>query len=71
MTVRLPRPPVTKEPDVNRYFDDMTRALGQEFDKRTPDDTVRRSLFLKSPDDSIWEITVSNAGAFVATKVFG
>lgn len=69
--MRMPRPPKTDQDHLNRYFDDITRTVASEFEKRTPDDTVRKSLFLKSPDDSVWEIAVSNAGVISATKVFG
>jgi hypothetical protein len=49
----------------------MVKVLLRELAKRTPDDTVRNSVFLRSPDGSTWEITVDNAGLIVTTKVSG
>ena len=48
---------------------DVVDFFGRQLDKRTPDNEVRRELFLRDPDGGVWSIGVDNAGAITTTKV--
>ena len=67
----FPTVPPLPSPVLHSFLVGMVKVLLRELAKRTPDDTVRNSVFLRSPDGSTWEITVDNAGLIVTTKVSG
>jgi hypothetical protein len=54
-----------------QFLNEMVRVLTSELAKRTPDDTSRRSVYLTSPDGSVWEVTINNTGVLETTKVSG
>lgn len=51
------------------YLVRLNRSLEIELSKRTPDDQVQTSLYLSSPNGSIYQIKVSDAGVISATLV--
>jgi hypothetical protein len=67
--VRTPPAPQFKDPPETRKMQDVIDFMGRQFDKRTPDNEVRRELFLRDPDGGIWSVGVDNTGAFTSTKV--
>lgn len=71
ITVRPPRLPETGNVAITRVFETVLRWLVTELGKRTPDDTVRGSLLLRSSDGSVWEVTVDDLGALGIVKVNG
>jgi hypothetical protein len=60
-----------KDPEVTRFVEEFLRE--QERTKREVLNaiTANRSLLLYSPTAKVYEITVSDAGALVVTKVAG
>ena len=69
--MRLPTVPSFTNTAWTKWATDLTKVLTAEFLKRTPDDTSRKSVYLNSPDGSIWEITVDDTGTLTTTKVLG
>lgn len=59
------------DPALERYLRDLSVITQSEFKDRTPDREGGRSIHLVSPDGSVFEVTVNNAGALAATKVLG
>lgn len=70
MKIKFPRIPPSL-PATERYFRDHDTVVDRELQARTPDLEGRNSLLLVSPDRSVWEITVDDAGAISAAKVQG
>ena len=61
------KPPKAPTNDVFlRYF---VEWASKELEERTPDNQVRRELYLRSPDGGIWQVTVDDAGALATVKV--
>lgn len=59
------------EEPYKRYQLDYNGVIQKEFDARTPDTSSRDSVYISSPDGSIWQVTVDDAGAVSAAKVLG
>lgn len=66
---RPPAPPASS-PDAG-YLRSLSEYIVREFSRRVLTDTVMTQLFLASPDGSVFQIKVSDAGVISATKVSG
>lgn len=69
-TVKMPVPN-TGNLRTDDAINNLSKTVERELDKRTRDDTTRGGIFLSSPDGSVWELKVDDAGALNTTKVFG
>jgi len=71
VTTRMPLVPEFEDGKVKRFLEQQSTFIAKELDKRTPDVTVRQSVFLQSPDKSVWEVAVDDTGTLTTTKVLG
>lgn len=67
--MRLPPVPRLEDPLAVRYLTDLTKAVRAELEARTVDASSRGYVRLISPDGSVWELSVDDAGLVVTTKV--
>lgn len=65
-----PHVPAFKEPGLTQYLGSLSRWLRQEFQSRPPS-SQSRTMFLTSPNGSVFEVKVSDAGVISATQVSG
>lgn len=63
------RVPEFKDPDVKKYAVELDRELQQMRKDFVSSITGNRALMLYSPDKSVWEVKVTDAGALTVTKV--
>lgn len=63
--------PPTDDVATREFATRLLDELNEELKKRTPDQNGRNNLLLTSPDGSIWAVTVDDAGALSAAKVYG
>jgi len=61
----------SKMPEEGAYLSSLVRRLSTELSARTRDDVVRPSLLLQSPNGSVYQLYVDDAGAVTAAKVTG
>lgn len=55
----------------SEYLASLTQRLSSELSARTRDDVVRPSLLLQSPNGSVYQLYVDDAGAVKTAKVTG
>ncbi len=55
---------------VTQHFSDLHFALTKALGDRVTKEQARDKLFMTSPDGSVWQVTVTNGGGFLATKVY-
>ena len=60
-----------KMPEEGAYLGSLVQRLSTELSARTRDDVVRPSLLLQSPDGSVYQLYVDDAGVVKAAKVTG
>jgi hypothetical protein len=65
------RMPNSKDDIVNKFLIDLDKELGKIKKGSLSSTTGNHSLLLQSEDLKVWEVTISNAGALVITKVAG
>jgi hypothetical protein len=54
--------------DDQEFFKEQTAALQRELDTVVRTDAPRWELLLYAPDESVWAVTVTNAGALVVAR---
>jgi hypothetical protein len=65
------RIPPFKDVELNKFFIDLNKELENIRKETVSNITGNRSVLLVSPDLKVWEVTVTNVGALVVTKVAG
>lgn len=64
----LPQPQLT-DPATQSYMRNLVQSVETELNRRLESTTPVTSILMFSPDRAVWEITISNVGALVTTKV--
>lgn len=54
---------------VKAYLESLTKFLDRELRRRPETGTAVNSVLLQSPNNSVYEVTVSNAGVLVITLI--
>ena len=68
-TIRVPQFPDV--PGLNKFLEEFLQGLNRTTDTKLDRDTANHSLLLQAPDESVWEVKVTNAGALITTKIAG
>jgi hypothetical protein len=68
MTIKVPN---FSDPVLSKFLVDMMKDLENTDKDSLSKVTANHSVLLQSQDKTVWEVTVSNAGAMVITKVVG
>lgn len=66
--VQLPQWPANMSTQLRDYFQRLHESITTGFSERTPDIGTRDSVFLRSPNGSVFEIQVTDAGAIQTVK---
>jgi hypothetical protein len=68
---RYLRVPQFKEPGLSRFFEEMIAAMERDAATKIDKNTANHSVLLQSPNSSVWELTITDAGTVLATKIAG
>lgn len=65
------RIPNFKEPELTKFLTEWDREIDRLRKDALSKVTANQSVLLQSPGNKVWEVTVTDAGALVLTKVAG
>lgn len=65
------RIPNFRDAELTKFLTDWEKDLDKKFKDRLSAITANHSVLLQSPAGKVFEVTVSDAGALVVTKVSG
>lgn len=65
--MKLPLPDAVKDQDTSDYLRKLTGAIQIELDKKLSGESGVASVLLVSPNGSVYNVTVNNAGALTTT----
>jgi hypothetical protein len=65
------RIPNFKDPEVTKFLTEWDREIKRVQRDAMSNVTANRAVLLHSPDLAVWEISITNAGAIIATKIQG
>jgi hypothetical protein len=68
---RYLRIPPFKEPGLSKFLEEMVASMERDQAAKLDKLTANHSVLLQSPNESVWELTVTDAGTVLATKIAG
>jgi hypothetical protein len=68
---RYLRVPQFAVPQLSHFFEEVIGAMERDHNSKLNKDEANHSLLLMAPNESVWEVTVSDTGLLSTTKVAG